>query len=157
MSICCVGAAHGEGRGYCWNTPKDYLHRTGVFKAEKQTNYSMYQYVPVHTRMKIVCPSMYFNCNECIPYFLLSSAQAQADPAAACVGHCNQYVLVASGTYQYIPVHTSTYHSCLVHTGTYWYILVWHHALHGRPPAPLNDHLSTFSNNFFKIYNIIIL
>ena len=26
---------------------------------------------------------------------------------------------------------------------------------HGRQPAPLNDHLSIFSNNFFNFYNII--
>jgi hypothetical protein len=26
---------------------------------------------------------------------------------------------------------------------------------HGRQPAPLNDHLSIFSNNFLELYNII--
>ncbi len=29
------------------------------------------------------------------------------------------------------------------------------HPYHGRRPAPLNDHLSIFTNNFLNFYNII--
>ncbi len=76
MSICCVSAAHGEGRPLVlqvaelvWDYNYGVLHRTGVFKTEKQTYYGMYQYVllVVRTRMNKVCTCMYFNCNVCLP------------------------------------------------------------------------------------------
>ena len=75
-------------RGYCRTSPMVTCTEQVVSRRKNKhiiVCTSMYQYVPVCTRMNRVCPSlsMYFNCNECIPCCLLSSAQAQADSAAA--------------------------------------------------------------------------